>query len=91
MSKISDFLSLLDQYIQEQVNLDDYYNQLLMRLQTLTQNVSEDELELISDVLAGLYEVKDGVLDEATYRQSLREVLISDPAVLESGEVYRVG
>jgi len=73
------------------VSLDDWYNQLLLRFQTLTENASDDDLELVSEVLAGLYEVKDGVLDEATYRQSLSELLVSDPIVLESGEMYRVG
>ncbi len=73
------------------MSLDDWYNQLLLRFQTLTENASDDDLELVSEVLAGLYEVKDGVLDEATYRQSLSELLVSDPIVLESGEMYRVG
>lgn len=74
---MSNLLHLLKQYVSGRVGLDGFSDSLSSRLQIITENAPEDDLELLCDVLAGLYEVKDGMLDEIAYRQSLADLLLS--------------
>lgn len=78
MATISDLFEILDHYVQGQVSLGFVHDRLSLNLQDLTKNASEDELERLSEILAGLYEVEDGVLDEETYRLLLWELIAAE-------------
>ncbi len=76
MIKLSDLISSLEPYVEGHVDLETWYNQALLSFQSLTEHASDDDLDVLSEILAGLYEVQDGVLDEEIYREALRELLL---------------
>lgn len=56
-------------------DLRSVHDQLSLNLQTLTEHASDDDFYVLSEILAGLYEVQDGILEEETYKEALRELL----------------
>jgi hypothetical protein len=72
---VSDLLKLLDRYAQGEMTLEAMHDQLSLSLQELFDNASEDDVEMLSKVMAAMYEVEDGVMSEAEFRCGLREMI----------------
>jgi hypothetical protein len=72
---ISDLLNLLEQYVQGAMPLEAMHDQLSLSLQELFDNASEDDVEMLSEIMAAMYEVEDGVLPEVEFRRALHKLI----------------
>ena len=76
MAKIVSELRVpLESYLRNESPLLEMRNQLYLNLQTIFQESTEPERELLSVLLACIYEVEDGVMPEANFRQAIQEFL----------------
>jgi hypothetical protein len=66
---------LLESYVRRELTLVAAHDQLSLSLQSFTENASDDDLGLLSEVLSALYEVEDGVLDEETFRRAVGQMV----------------
>ena len=76
---IPELPALLEPYIRSESTLLEMRNQLYLNLPTLFPKSAEPERELLSEILAGIYEVEDGVMPEETFRQAIQEFLAQNP------------
>ena len=79
MKVIPELPALLEPYIRKESALREMRNQLYLNLPTLFPKSAEPERELLSEILAGIYEVQDGVMPEETFRQILQGFLDKNP------------
>ena len=79
MEPITELPALLEPYIRRESTLLEMRNQLYLNLPTLFPKSAEPERELLSEILAGIYEVEDGVMPEETFRQAIQEFLAKNP------------
>lgn len=75
IARISELLKVLDSYAQGEMALPAMHDQLSLSLQELFDNASEDDVEMLSEVMAAMYEVEDGVLPETEFQRALREMI----------------
>ena len=68
-------VDFLGRFAEGQDSLEAFHDRLTLGLQSITDGASDDDIDLLSEVLAGLYEVKDGVLGEDEYRSAVRELV----------------
>ena len=73
--------ALLESYIRKETALPEMRNQLYQSLQTIFPQSAEPGRELLAEILAGIYEVEDGVRAEATFRQILNGFLAKNPVL----------
>ena len=76
---ISEFQVLLDGYIRREIGFNAFHDELLCRLQIISDKSTEEGIELMLEVLACICEVEDGVMPEPTFRQILSEFLSNNP------------
>ena len=69
-------------YLCDESSLFDLANQLLSLFPTYYDPSLEEEIGLISEILACLYEVQDGVMPEPKFRLTVAEFLKSRPITL---------
>ena len=69
------FDALLKAYVRREMGFGEFHDQLSLRLQTIFEKSSEDGLDLLSEVQACVYEVEDGVMPEAAFRQAVAKFL----------------
>ena len=79
MEVIPELPALLEPYLRKESALREMRNQLYLNLQTIFPKSGEPERELLSEILAGIYEVEDGVMPEETFRQILQGFLDKNP------------
>ena len=72
---IPEFKALLAAYARQELSFTQFHDELSQGLQFVFENSSEDGLDLLSEVLACIYEVEDGVMPEQTFRQAIQEFL----------------
>ena len=78
---IPKFQALLAAYAGREVSFNQFHDELSQGLQFVFENSSEDGLDLLSEVLACIYEVEDGVMPEPTFRQAIQEFLAQQATV----------
>lgn len=78
---VSELRVPLESYIRNESTLLEMRNQLYLNLQTIFPESAEPERELLSALLSGIYEVEDGVMPEATFRQAIQEFLAQQTPV----------
>ena len=76
---VSEFRSLLAAYAGREVSFNEFDDELSRGLQFVFENSDEDGLDFLSEILAGIYEVQDGVMAEAVFRQAIQEFLAKNP------------
>lgn len=74
MTNLFSLKNLINEYIEEKITFSDFHETLSLNLQSLTENASIRELEIVGELLADLYEVEDGVLLEDKFRESLSKI-----------------
>ena len=77
----SELLSLLGAYIQEDIALDDLCSRLFPYLEISVHDHSKSDWEVSGEILACIYEVNDGVMQEETFRSVIQEFLTDPPAL----------
>ena len=76
---VPELRALLESYIRQETALPEMRNQLYLNLQTIFPQSAEPERELLAEILAGIYEVEDGVRAEEAFRQILQGFLAENP------------
>ena len=79
MEVIPELPALLEAYLRKESALREMRNQLYLNLPILFPKSAEPERGLLSEILAGIYEVEDGVMPEETFRQAVQEFLAKNP------------
>ena len=79
MAAIPELPDLLEPYLRRESALLEMRNQLYLNLPTIFPKSGEPERELLSEILAGIYEVEDGVMPEETFRHAIQEFLAQNP------------
>lgn len=77
----SELLSLLGSYIQEEIILDDLCNGLFPYLEISVYDHARSDWEVSGEILACIYEVGDGVMQEENFRNIIKEFLTNPPAL----------
>ena len=78
---IPEFKALLAAYAGREISFNEFHDDLSQGLQFVFENSSGDGLDFLSEVLAGIYEVQDGVTNEETFRQAIQKFLAQQPAI----------
>ena len=76
---VPEFKALLAAYAGREVSFTEFDAELSRGLQFVFENSTEEGLDFLSEVLAGIYEVQDGVMLEADFRQAIQEFLDKNP------------
>ena len=76
---VPEFNALLAAYAGREVSFNEFDDELSRGLQFVFENSDEDGLDFLSEILAGIYEVQDGVMPEKTFRQILQGFLDKNP------------
>lgn len=76
---VPEFKALLAAYAGREVSFNEFDDELSRGLQFVFENSDADGLDFLSEVLAGIYEVQDGVMAEAVFRQAIQEFLAKNP------------
>ena len=69
----------LTAYTRREISFNEFHDTLSRRAQVISDQSSEEGLELFFEILACIYEVQDGVMAEATFRQAIQEFLAKNP------------
>ena len=70
----------LTAYIRREIGFNEFHDTLSRRAQIISDQSSEEGLELFFEILACIYEVHDLVMPEETFRQAIQEFLAKNPA-----------
>ena len=76
---VPEFKALLAAYAGREIGFNEFDAKLARGLQFVFENSTEDGLDFLSEVLAGIYEVQDGVRPEAAFHQAIQEFLAKTP------------
>ena len=77
----SELLSLLNSYIEEELTLDDLCDRLFPYLEMSVYENARWDWEVSGEILACIYEVGDGVMQEENFRNIIQEFLTNPPAL----------
>lgn len=66
-------------YAGREVSFTQFHDTISRRAQLISDQSTEEDIELLLEIYACIYEVQDGVMTEATFRQILREFLANNP------------
>ena len=80
---VPEFKALLAAYAGREVSFTEFDAELSRGLQFVFENSTEEGLDFLSEVLAGIYEVQDGVMLEVDFRQAIQEFLAKNPISAE--------
>lgn len=76
---VPEFKALLAAYADREIGFNEFEAELSRGLQFVFENSAEDGLDFLSEILAGIYEVQDGVRAEAAFHQAIQEFLAKNP------------
>ena len=69
----------LTAYIRREIGFNEFHDTLSRRAQIISDQSTEEGLELFFEILACIYEVHDRVMPEETFRQAIQEFLAKNP------------
>ena len=69
IGNISSLFEMLDRYARQELSLESLHDQLSLGLQAYFDSASEEDVEILSEVLSAIYEVEDGMLEEEEFRR----------------------
>ena len=74
-------------YTRREIGFTEFHDILTLRLQIISDRSTEEGIELLLEIYAGIYEVEDGVMAEETFRQILNGFLAKNPVPTEPAVV----
>lgn len=77
----SELLLLLDSFIQDRLSLNDLCDRLFPYLELSVYEHARSDWEVAGEILACIYEVNDGVMQEEAFRDVIQEFLTDPPAL----------
>lgn len=86
---VPELATLLDPYLKSEVSLLEMRDQLYLNLQAFFSESTEDDMEMLSEVLACIYEVEDGVMPEDTFRQAVTQFIKEHSASTQKTFAFR--
>ena len=66
-------------YARREVGFAQFHDTISRRAQVISDQSTEEGIELLMEIYACIYEVQDGVMPEAIFRQILSEFLANNP------------
>ena len=66
-------------YTRREVSFTQFHDTISRRAQVISDQSTEEGIELLLEIYACIYEVQDGVMPEETFRQILSEFLSNNP------------
>ena len=69
----------LTAYIRREIGFNEFHDTLSRRAQIISDQSSEEGIDLLMEIYACIYEVQDGVMAEVTFRQGIQEFLAKNP------------
>ena len=66
-------------YTRREIGFTEFNDTLTLQLQVISDQSTEEEIELLAEILACICEVEDGVMAEGTFRQILQGFLAKNP------------
>ena len=66
-------------YTGREIGFTDFNDTLTLQLQVISDQSTEEGIELLAEILACICEVEDGVMAEETFRQILNRFLAKNP------------
>lgn len=85
----SDLSILIRAYALGELSLAEMRDQIYLCLQPFAATASEEDMELLSEVLACVFEVEDGIMPEETFRQALTQFIKEHLIVKQKRFIYR--
>ena len=76
---VSPLAEPLAAYIRREIGFTDFHDTISRRAQIISDQSTEEGIELMLEILACICEVEDGVMPEPTFRQILSEFLSNNP------------
>ena len=86
---IPELAKLLDPYLKGEVPLQEMRDRFYLHLQVMFGESSQDDKEMLSELLACIYEVEDGVMAEETFRQAVTQFIRSHSGLTQEPVAYR--
>ena len=85
IDKNSELVLLLKAFSLDEIGLAGVRDEMYLMLQDFASRANDSEMQLLSEVLACIYEVEDGVMDEDLFRQAVRSFLARE----QSAAIFR--
>lgn len=86
---VPELAKLLDLYLNGEVPLKEMRDKLYLQMQVLFGESSQDDKELLSELLACIYEIEDGVMAEDTFRLAVTQFIRSHSGLTQEPVAYR--
>ena len=86
---VPELAKLLDPYLKGEVPLQEMRDKLYLQMQVLFGESSQDDKEMLSELLACIYEVEDEVMAEETFRQAVTQFIKSQSGFTQEPVAYR--
>ena len=85
----SELLSLLSSYIRKEKTMDQLCDGIFPYLEMTVYNHARSDWEVSGEVLACIYEVQDGVMQEEKFQAIIQEFLVDPPALRHRAVINR--
>ncbi len=72
---VSPLAEPLAAYARQEIGFTDFHDTISRRAQIISDQSTEEGIDLLMEIYACIYEVEDGVMPEATFRQAIEEFL----------------
>lgn len=80
---------LLDPYLNGEVPLQEMRDEFYLQMQVLFGESSQDDKEMLSELLACIYEIEDGVMAEETFRLAVNQFIRSHSGLTQKPVAHR--
>lgn len=78
---VSPLAEPLAAYARREISFNDFHDTISRRAQIISDQSTEEGIELLMEIYAGIYEVQDGVMPEETFRQAVQKFLTQQVAI----------
>ena len=69
----------LTAYTRREISFTEFHDTLSRQAQIISDQSTEEGIDLLMEIYACIYEVEDGVMPEETFRQAIQEFLAKNP------------
>lgn len=66
-------------YTRREIGFKEFHDTLSRRAQIISDQSTEEGIDLLMEIYACIYEVQDGVMAEVVFRQAIEEFLAKNP------------
>lgn len=78
---VSPLAEPLAAYTRREISFNEFHDTISRRAQIISDQSTEEGIELLMEIYAGIYEVQDGVMNEETFRQAIQKFLAQQSAI----------